>query len=49
MFGLPQETSEEERKQHEEQTQTIVRNATCAAVLLWASPVVWHFIRKQWQ
>ncbi|CCH60334.1 hypothetical protein TBLA_0C05370 [Henningerozyma blattae CBS 6284] len=50
MFGLPQpEPTEEERKAQEEQSFLVVRNAACAAALLWFSPVVWNFVKRQWK
>ncbi|EDO18323.1 hypothetical protein Kpol_1039p72 [Vanderwaltozyma polyspora DSM 70294] len=50
MFGLPQgEPSAEEKKQHQDQTNATVRNAAYAAIFLWVSPMVWHFVQKQWK
>ncbi|CCF55966.1 hypothetical protein KAFR_0A05310 [Kazachstania africana CBS 2517] len=50
MFGLPQqEISEEEKRMHEEQTNKTLRNAAVASVVLWVSPIVWHFVKKQWK
>ncbi|CCE62951.1 hypothetical protein TPHA_0D03150 [Tetrapisispora phaffii CBS 4417] len=50
MFGLPQgEPSEEEKQLHQQQTNATVRNSLCAAALLWVSPMVWNFVKKQWK
>lgn len=50
MFGLPQqETSEEEKKLHQQATNKTLINAAYASALLWLSPLVWHFIKKQWK
>lgn len=50
MFGLPQqEVSEEEKKQHQEQSNQIVRNALYASAVLWLSPIVWNFVKRQWK
>ncbi|SMN22328.1 similar to Saccharomyces cerevisiae YPR133W-A TOM5 Component of the TOM (translocase of outer membrane) complex responsible for recognition and initial import of all mitochondrially directed proteins [Maudiozyma saulgeensis] len=50
MFGLPQqEVSEEEKKQHQEQSNQTVRNAVIASAVLWVSPIVWNFVKKQWK
>lgn len=50
MFGLGQpHSTEEELKEHQEQTKNTVIMATYAAALLWASPMIWNLIRKQWK
>lgn len=50
MFGLPQqEPSEEEKKLHQQATNKTLMNAAYASALLWLSPLVWHFIKKQWK
>ncbi|SCU94819.1 LAME_0F09428g1_1 [Lachancea meyersii CBS 8951] len=50
MFGLPQQPpSEEEKKIHQQQSNQTLITAGYAAALLWVSPMVWHFIKRQWK
>lgn len=50
MFGLPQgEPSEEEKNLHQQQTNNTIRNAAYVAGLLWVSPMIWNFLKKQWK
>ncbi|AMD20708.1 HDL036Cp [Eremothecium sinecaudum] len=50
MFGLgEQQPSEEELKKHQEQTNSVIISAAYVAALLWTSPMLWSFIRKQWK
>ncbi|CCC67730.1 hypothetical protein NCAS_0A11720 [Naumovozyma castellii] len=50
MFGLPQqEATEEEKQLHQQQTNRTIVTAAYTAALLWASPIVWHFVKKQWK
>ncbi|SCV02997.1 LAMI_0H04654g1_1 [Lachancea mirantina] len=50
MFGLPQQQpSEEEKKIHQLQSYQTLINAGYVAGLLWISPIVWNFVKKQWK
>lgn len=50
MFGLPQQPpSEDELRQHQQQTNQTLLKAAYSAIFLWMSPVVWNFVKKQWK
>ncbi|KAL6947581.1 translocase of the outer membrane [Hanseniaspora osmophila] len=50
MFGFPgQEPSEEEKNLHQRQSESTVSKAVYGAALLWVSPIIYHFIKKQIQ
>lgn len=50
MFGIPQqEPSEEEKKLRQEAANSTLKNAVALSLVLWVSPMVWNFVKKQWQ
>ncbi len=50
MFGIPQqEPTEEEKKVRQEAANNTLKTAAALSFALWISPVVWNFVRKQWQ